>query len=86
MSAGNKQHEAAVKPGLVECKLFITVRTLEAMGSFKEESAEYTSEVKMFSKAVQRKKMQRHHIDDSGVLWPVSFSPESKIRGKCGHF
>ena len=84
MSAGNKQHEAAVKPGLVECKLFITVRTLEAMGSFKEESAESTSEVK----AVQRKKMQRHHIDDSGVLWPVSFSPESKIGGNvviCEH-
>ena len=88
MSAGNKQHGAAVKPGLVECKLFITVRTLEAMGRFKEESAEYTSEVKMFSKAVQRKKMQRHHIDDSGVLWPVSFSPESKIGGNvviCEH-
>lgn len=57
----------------------------EAMGSFKKESAESTSEVKVFSKAVQRKKMQRHQIDDSGVLWPVSFSLENKIRGKCGH-
>lgn len=55
MSAGNKQHEAAVKPGLLECKLFITVRTLEAMGSFKKESAESTSEVSVFKSCSKEK-------------------------------
>lgn len=27
MSAGNKQHEAAVQPGLAECKVFVTVNS-----------------------------------------------------------